>query len=216
MSLLKLRRRRAANKGFNLIEAAIVLGIVGLVVGGIWVAATSVYANLRSKRATDELLGIAQSVRALFATSTVTGLGAVDMTAAMAQANVLPTDTMTATPAATLSSNTANPWAGGNIGVASYNAAGTQFSITFSNVPTAACIDFVMRNTGPSRDSGMLGVVGAAGTSGAVLPVPGALGVGAMPAAGAPFLLVTAQNAAVCNAAAAGLVNISFIFTLRG
>lgn len=45
---MSIRRRRAAQKGFNLIEAAIVLGIVGLVVGGIWVAATSVYANLRS------------------------------------------------------------------------------------------------------------------------------------------------------------------------
>lgn len=216
MSLLKMRRRRAANKGFNLIEAAIVLGIVGLVVGGIWVAATSVYANLRSKRATDELLGIAQSVRALFATSTTMNNAAADMTAVMAQANVLPSDTLTTTPAAALSSNTANPWAGGNISVGSYIAAGTQFYITFSNVPTAACVDFVSRNTGPARDSGMLGVVGAAGTSGAVLPVPGAIGVGAMPVAGTALTLANIQNAAVCNSAAAGLVNVSFIFTLRG
>ncbi len=214
MSLMMTRRRRATNKGFNLIEAAIVLGIVGLVVGGIWVAATSVYANLRSKRATDELLGIAQSVRALFATSTVTGLGAVDMTPQMAQANVLPRDTMTQTAALTTSANTANPWAGGNISVGSFNAAGTQFYITFSNVPSAPCVDFVSRNTGPARDSGLLSVSGAVGTSGAVLAVPAA-GT-AMPVAGTPLGLAAIQAAAVCNSAAAGLVNISFIFTLRG
>ncbi|MGB4102270.1 MAG: hypothetical protein WBK91_10250, partial [Alphaproteobacteria bacterium] len=86
MSVMMMRRRRAAkNKGFNLIEAAIVLGIVGLVVGGIWVAATSVYANLRSKRATDELLAVAQNVRALYATSSSLGtLATVDMTTLLA------------------------------------------------------------------------------------------------------------------------------------
>lgn len=31
--------------GFNLIEAAIVLGVVGLVIGGIWVAASAVRNN---------------------------------------------------------------------------------------------------------------------------------------------------------------------------
>ena len=35
------------SSGFNLIESAIVLGIVGLVIGGIWVAAESVTANNR-------------------------------------------------------------------------------------------------------------------------------------------------------------------------
>lgn len=34
--------RSSATNGFNLIEAAIVLGIVGLVIGGIWVAAAAV------------------------------------------------------------------------------------------------------------------------------------------------------------------------------
>jgi type II secretory pathway pseudopilin PulG len=32
-------RRRQSQQGFNLIEAAIVLGVIGLVIGGIWVGA---------------------------------------------------------------------------------------------------------------------------------------------------------------------------------
>lgn len=39
------RRRNHTRKGFNLIESAIVLGVVGFVIGGIWTAASSVRAN---------------------------------------------------------------------------------------------------------------------------------------------------------------------------
>jgi hypothetical protein len=38
---------RLSPRGFNLIEAAIVLGVIGLVVGGIWVAASTVNQNLK-------------------------------------------------------------------------------------------------------------------------------------------------------------------------
>lgn len=37
----------ARRRGFNLIEAAIVLGVIGLVIGGIWVAAAKVQQNMR-------------------------------------------------------------------------------------------------------------------------------------------------------------------------
>jgi type II secretory pathway pseudopilin PulG len=37
-------------KAFSLIEAAIVLGIIGLVIGGIWIAAASVQENNRVSR----------------------------------------------------------------------------------------------------------------------------------------------------------------------
>lgn len=40
-------RVRLFAKGFSLIEAAIVLGIIGLVIGGIWVASASVQKSLR-------------------------------------------------------------------------------------------------------------------------------------------------------------------------
>jgi hypothetical protein len=41
IALIHFRTARR-KRGFNLIEAAIVLGVVGLVIGGIWVAASSV------------------------------------------------------------------------------------------------------------------------------------------------------------------------------
>ena len=218
MSLLSMRRRRlAAQKGFNLIEAAIVLGIVGLVVGGIWVAATSVYANLRSKTATDQLLKVAQGVRALYATSSVTGsANGTDLTASMAQANVLPSDILTTAPNAADATNTVNPW-GGNIAVYSApNSAATAqagFAITITRIPAAACTDFVMRNLGVGRDSGLFDAIGAATGAAAYAAPAGTIGL----VAGTPLPLATATGANLCNSAAANAArNLTFYFNLRG
>jgi hypothetical protein len=53
---------RVNGRGFNLIEAAIVLGVVGLVIGGIWVAASAVQENLRTKRMQEGITSIYQGI----------------------------------------------------------------------------------------------------------------------------------------------------------
>lgn len=53
-------------KGFNLVEAAIVLGVVGLVIGGIWVAASAVSENMKVKRLSEGLQLIYSGVRNQF------------------------------------------------------------------------------------------------------------------------------------------------------
>lgn len=217
MSLMSLRRRRAATKGFNLIEAAIVLGIVGLVVGGIWVAATSVYANLRSKQSTDTLLSVVQGVRALFATSSSTGVAnATDLTPVLAQSNVLPSNTLTALPGATTSANTVNAW-GGNLAVFSTNnnngVAQGGFQVQFTRVPSSACVDFISRNVGQGRDTGMYHVDGVAAAAAAHLAV--AAGAGNL-LNGAVLTTATIADVPICNAVANLPVNVSFYFNLRG
>lgn len=54
-------------RGFTLTEAAIVLGIVGLVLGGIWTAARGVYDNLKAKEGTELLITLVQNIRAAYA-----------------------------------------------------------------------------------------------------------------------------------------------------
>ncbi|MGQ3505077.1 type II secretion system protein, partial [Enterococcus faecalis] len=54
-------RREQAKRGFTLTEIAIVLGIIGLILGAIWVAAGAVYSNLRVSKATTQLLQITQA-----------------------------------------------------------------------------------------------------------------------------------------------------------
>ncbi|HNC96413.1 MAG TPA: hypothetical protein PKW90_09840 [Myxococcota bacterium] len=77
-------------KGFNLIEAAIVLGVVGLVIGGIWVAASAVTNSRRNNEtisgvltAVDQLkklypLGIVGSINT-YITPTATQMASMDV-----------------------------------------------------------------------------------------------------------------------------------------
>ncbi len=56
-------------RGFNLIEAAVVLGVVGLVIGGIWYAAASVQQSQRINNTAAGILQIADRARRLFSYS---------------------------------------------------------------------------------------------------------------------------------------------------
>jgi len=56
----------SARQAFSLIEAAIVLGIIGLVIGGIWIAAASVFEKNRINDTTTALLKQVLKVRHLY------------------------------------------------------------------------------------------------------------------------------------------------------
>ncbi len=161
-----------SRRGFTLTEIAIVLGIVGLILGAIWVAAAAVYNNLRTSKATTELLNVVQNVRALYATS-----GVVDNQADMAmnanaagpaqtyiQAGIFPADTLNnADPTQATRAN--DPW-NGTIAVkaATLNTLNDSFTVGFDNVPQQACVNMLVSNVGQGRDPGMVGAgAGAAG-----------------------------------------------------
>ena len=57
---LKTRRQ---SRGFNLVEAAIVLGIVGLVIGSIWVTAAEINERLKIQRTIEQLSFMVECVR---------------------------------------------------------------------------------------------------------------------------------------------------------
>lgn len=52
-------------KGFNLVEAVIVLGIIGLVMGGIWVTASAVRESYRINETAQGIIAIAQNAQTL-------------------------------------------------------------------------------------------------------------------------------------------------------
>lgn len=69
------RRRNHTRKGFNLIESAIVLAVVGLVIGGIWVAAAAVSENMKISRTESAILEIMTGFREKIPRSAWPGLG---------------------------------------------------------------------------------------------------------------------------------------------
>ncbi|MDP9126808.1 MAG: prepilin-type N-terminal cleavage/methylation domain-containing protein [Pseudomonadota bacterium] len=203
--------RDAAKRGFTLTEIAIVLGIVGLILGAIWVAAAAVYNNLRTSKATTELLTIVQNVRAMYATSsTVDPAATMPFTAVAVNtapatyiaAGVFPADMVNA--AGTLAQD---PWNGSVAIVPAQSAAGTandSFMVAFDRVPQQACVNMITSNTGSGRDPQIIGVSNAAAGT-----VPAAANATAFP------VLAGTALATNCTVATAAGQSIGFTFKLK-
>jgi len=89
----KISNSKVRQRAFTLTEIAIVLGMMGLVLGAIWTAASSVYTNQRSLHGATAVMQVAQGVRALFGSSNTTGYTATaNMTPALLSAGIIPTD----------------------------------------------------------------------------------------------------------------------------
>lgn len=116
-------------RAFTLTEIAIVLGVVGVVLGGIWVAARGVNDNLKMKQGSELLLSIVQKIRSSYA-----GVGSfssavnTDITNLLKNKNVFPPDIINAD--GTLN----NPWstAAGNNQIRVYVGPNTQDRLTIS------------------------------------------------------------------------------------
>jgi prepilin-type N-terminal cleavage/methylation domain-containing protein len=179
-------RRRSSplnpRKGFTLTEIAIVLGIIGMVLGAIWVAASGAYNSHRATKANGELMSIVQNVRGFYQTSTtVDTSGNADMalspTDAMhytyIQAHVFPNDMVTADNKAAY-----DPWNGGvAIAEARINNSGDGFYVYFDLLPPAGCAAMLLANTGNAQDSSLQAIgVGPSGRAPIVtytsLPIP--------------------------------------------
>jgi len=66
--------RICPRRGFSLIEAAIVLGVIGLVIGGIWIGAEAVNRNLKMNNTVNGLISGVQDLRRLYKDVTATDL----------------------------------------------------------------------------------------------------------------------------------------------
>jgi len=188
-------------RGFTLTEAAIVLGIVGLILGAIWVAAAAVYNNLRVSTASNQLLQIVQSVRSIHATQNTvdTGLAGTAGAVLIARAGGIPKD-MLNDP--TNPTEVRNGW-NGQVQLASATSAGVagdSFTITFPSVPQGACSDLLTRNTGAGRDTGIVSA-GANGTT--------------YTQAGGDFPVTVTNAVAACSVTGAAGNSMTFTFMLK-
>jgi len=180
--MLKDRLMPRKLRGFTLTEAAIVLGIVGLILGAIWVAAAAVYNNMRVSTTNTQLLQMVSNIRSLYATQQSMEAAATQLT--LATAGAIPRD-MIDDPAAP--AVVRNVWNGVVlVAPANVNFAGDAFDVTLPNMPRQACTELLVRTTGSGRDSGLVSIT---------------TGVGAIAAAAMPIDVATA------NAQCVGVAN---------
>ncbi|MDD3182831.1 MAG: type 4 pilus major pilin [Alphaproteobacteria bacterium] len=160
-------RRPSARKntrGLTLSEAAIFLGVAGLVFGAIWGAASSVIFNRQIGNTLGDIMQITQNVRSLYSRqSTFSGLSGwttgSNITEAMVNAEVVPTEMIDSGDLTTLRSPWKTPV---RIQIGSLL---TTFEIVFENtLPSQACVALTARAIGAGRDKGLI-EVNVGGTS---------------------------------------------------
>lgn len=96
-------RQKSEEEGFNLVEAAIVLGVVGLVIGGIWVAASAVTEAQRLSNAITQISQIVSNTKNLFHSTTVSNIEISDAQNPQLLTAIFPADTI-------ISGAPVNPW----------------------------------------------------------------------------------------------------------
>jgi prepilin-type N-terminal cleavage/methylation domain-containing protein len=201
-----IRTSRTKKRGFTLTEIAIVLGIVGLILGAIWVAAAAVYNNLRTGHANTEILQVAQGVRTLMTTAQTVG-AAGDITTSMISAGVIPADAISSPTTAI------GPWAGSTLKILSVAAADNAFTIELNAIPQGACISLLTTVGGASRDPNLTKI---GGTSASAPSVIAAAAGTALVVSNAPIATaVTAAAAATACSAATSVNTVQFEFSLK-
>ena len=120
-------------RGFNLIESAIVLGVVGLVIGGIWVAAATINENYKVNKTVADLQLIVKNIQNMISISDAMTIGNAGITQLLLNAGVFPADWGNKTPF------------GSTISVYQSITFGVNFTIRLSDVPRSSCIKIITR-----------------------------------------------------------------------
>lgn len=135
----KPRSRKSGILGFNLIEAAIVLGVVGLVIGGIWIAAATVNNKMRIDNTLSNIKVILLALDRLFQGKPLPSANA-DLTQSLLAAGVIPVDMA-------LNNAARHSW-GGSLSIETFTISPNMVFLTFNDVPLNVCTELIHKAFG--------------------------------------------------------------------
>jgi len=134
--LFHANAQRHALRGFTLTEMAIVLGIIGIILGAIWAAAAQVYENNRTKMAVSEILTIVNNWRSVYANQRMdTGGAWLVMNTASIQNKFVPDEMLI--PGTFNLSNPWNPYA--SVNIYTYDA-WNVIRVDYNGLSQSACV----------------------------------------------------------------------------
>jgi type II secretory pathway pseudopilin PulG len=133
-------------RGFNLIESAIVLGVVGLVIGGIWVAASAVNEEWKVSKTTEDIAVIVRKIQNLISFADAAAIGnEVNITATIRDAGIFPSDWV-------VGSSVKNDFRGA-VTIISY-VSPPRFNFYLYGIPRSACVKIVVKVTSAGANTG--------------------------------------------------------------
>ncbi|MBI1273829.1 MAG: prepilin-type N-terminal cleavage/methylation domain-containing protein [Alphaproteobacteria bacterium] len=175
-----MKKARRGKKGFTLVELAVVLGVVGLVLGGIWVFAGRSNESARTEQSLGQLVILLNNIRSYYLSQPNMASG--DVTTILAAASVFPSEMLRAGAPTIVD----HPWGalppGGGLLVSGTTASGGAstggtyyFTLTYRGLKAESCIAFAARaGSGPTANG--LTAVSVSGTPISMPPLIGALG----------------------------------------
>ena len=154
-------QNKRKSKGFTLTEIAIVLAIVGLILGAIWVAAKSVMDANRATQAVQDITTIASNMRSTFsAQSSFASAG--NQTASMITAGIIPTNLV-----ASGGTTATNSWQGQIIIYLGVPDA-RHFRVSYYGTPHDACFRIASQIMNIGTSDSAVDFVTNSGASGAI------------------------------------------------
>ncbi len=134
----------SSRQGFSLVEAAIVLGVVGLVIGGIWTAASTVRQNMQINKAVAGSMQLVEAYRRLYGPFGITAIPDGDAVLSADVINPLPDGFSLQANGRLL-----DPWGNSMDYIRTYRYGtvleSATVGFTFYNVPRAICLQMVAR-----------------------------------------------------------------------
>jgi type II secretory pathway pseudopilin PulG len=224
-----LHLRRNACRGFSLTELAIVFGVMGIILGGIWVYVGSMQSVAQRQQLAEELSTVVNNVHALYAGQAGIGANGDSISAVtpfLIQESAIPS-TMVRPAASTCTNNSSlcadTPWgssgniAGGTFGVCAWTAA-SQKAPAGTACPPASAVPstvqfFAIELSGISQSDCINLVPQDSGASGPVGLQDVLINGNSAVNAGDPLPVLVSFATANCTSPAANIID--FVYRLQ-
>ncbi len=157
--------RRKNRKGFSLTEMAIVLGVFGLILGGLWATVSLVKERARRDEAVSRVAIAVRNIREFYLgrgfVLTPAGVGTqAALTSYLLEQGILPAEMIKDRSAGSGHFEAVHEWDGGAFQICSagcFSANSTsEFSVRFRSLPQGACVALATRLSGYGGASGLL------------------------------------------------------------